>query len=265
MLDRIGNVPNFFYDFIVFFTPTIGMAFGIAVGLTGSVTAIESLLSQLGLLGAVILFVLLFLASYEYGRLAETFSDFFVVKIIHGLQKLGAFKNSDYRLELSEQVALLPFELSDLKGRTGSKWTLFFFAQYVNPQLGSDLLKRYAWEKLARSSCLTVGLLFLGSFTTHMREIYSSIQLNKSMFQFGGIGFTGVTLVLYFIFLVDFYKRNCWNNDLLITTLPVILANYKSNEQNKVTELRTAASKEVIAASEELQKATTEAIDGAPD
>lgn len=107
-------------------------------------------------------------------------------------------------------------------GRTKSKWTLFFFALEHVPPLGADLLKRYAWEKLARSSSfcgLTLLTFSLGVAAWDLAHGWTAPRMT-----FGSWSYSCTAAALYLISSVDYYKRNCWNNDLLITTMPVILS-----------------------------------------
>lgn len=239
-MERFGAVPNFFYDFIVFVAPTIGIAAGISLGLTGSFDIIEQWLKSIGLVGAIGMSLLIFFASYEYGRLAETYSDLFVGRVVNYVRRWGVrwlFQDSDYRRNLSEEISKLPLPELDLKDRRDSKWTVYFFALYVNPKIGEDLLKRYAWEKLARSSAFSAFVLLVASVLAFLYHVAFGPGAKLPLFQFGGIAYTGFAFLLYVILLVDYYKRNCWNNDLLMSVLPVLIANHVSNSRDSNTEV----------------------------
>jgi hypothetical protein len=227
MFDKLPVVPNFFYDFIVYLIPTIGLVLGISLGMTGNVAGLEKIVSNAGVVEAITTILLLFFASYEYGRLAETYSHFFVGSVISHLSHLGVFKNSDFRRAMTFQVSQLPIKIEQLEGRTADKWSIYFFSYVVNPDIGNDLMKRYAWEKLARSSGFTVLLLFTISVALYVRHnLENSVSLHDDL-SFGGIRYPIVMGCLYVALLIDYYKRNCWNNDLIIKTLPILIADYQ--------------------------------------
>lgn len=237
---RHSMAPNAFYDLIVFLTPTMTFLVGAAAGLHHWISqrmgqadmAIDTpLLILLGLS--------LFFGSYELGRIAETFSDTFVagpIKWLHRRRIL--FTNSDYNVELSDQVAMIGIPEAYFFGRTKSKWTLFFFALEYVPHVGADLLKRYAWEKLARSSAFAILCLCLISITVSI--FYAVRDVRAIAGTFGSPEYTWTAIALFVFWSVDYYKRNCWNNDLLITTMPVIISAVKTIPPTAVAELQSA-------------------------
>ncbi|MCB2084901.1 MAG: hypothetical protein H6920_05825 [Sphingomonadaceae bacterium] len=221
---RHSLAPNAFYDLIVFLTPTMTLLIGLLIGcrpwlefsLTNASFEVDAPL--LILIGLV-----LFFGSYEYGRIAESYSDTFVatpIKYLHSRRIL--FRSADYNLDLSDQVGMIGIPEAQFFGRTKSKWTLFFFALEFIPHVGADLLKRYAWEKLARSSAFTMLVLALLSLASTAILYFGGYTFAPGAF--GSWQYFVVVSLFYVIWSIDYYRRNCWNNDLLITTMPVIIS-----------------------------------------
>jgi hypothetical protein len=221
----VGNIaPNIFYDIIVFLTPTITFLFALSIGLHDRITVLaRDPAFSIDIATMILVGLALFFASYEFGRVAETYSDVFVARPIRWLHKRGwLFKNPDYNVDLSEQVRMTGVDGDLFFGRAKSKWTIFFFALEYIPHVGSDLLKRYAWEKLARSSAFAIFLIFMVSVLMYGYHLITGYE--ASPWAFGSIELTLVSLFLYLVWTFDYYQRNCWNCDLLITTMPVIVA-----------------------------------------
>jgi hypothetical protein len=219
-----GGLPNFFYDIIVFLIPTLLFAIGLVFGM-GWEQSILNFVSSNNIEGwrTFWLVLAMLLASYEYGRLAETFSDTFVrrpILFLHGKKVL--FKNKDFCRDLSHATDRLKLDSKGTGSCIGSKWVVYVFALVFTPALGADLLKRYAWEKLARSSAFSCVCLLFISVCVRLGSLMLDQNANQRVWCFGGIGYTGVTCCCYFILCIDYYKRNCWNNDLLITIVPVL-------------------------------------------
>ena len=217
------SAPNLFYDAIVFLTPTITLLAGVLVGIRHLFLPYLKSEMKLDTGTTAVLAVILFFMSYEFGRLAETYSDVFVGSPLRAFHKKGLlFKSKDFALDLSDQVLILGIPEELFFGRTRSKWTLFFFALEYVPLVGADLLKRYAWEKLARSSSFCGFILAIASFAVMGWD--NAHSWTAPQMTFGSWSYTCAAALLYLISAIDYYKRNCWNNDLLITTMPVILS-----------------------------------------
>ncbi len=225
-------VPNIFYDVIVFLTPTLTIFIGVVVGFSVYKSIWASIIAGgNATLSVVIGILIVFFLGYEYGRLAETYSDVFVGGVIRTLRKKKwLFNNCDFQRDLSDQVASLGIDLEMFCGRKKSKWSLYFFALEHAPFVGADLLKRYAWEKLARSEafaflCLSCLSLFFVIYNIVMNKKYFA-----SGFEIGNYCFLIPCILMYIVCLVDYYKRNCWNSDLLITAMPIIVDAVKRKE-----------------------------------
>jgi hypothetical protein len=225
MESRTFVFPNLFYDVIVFLTPTLTFLIGVSEGLGVLDDLWRSLSAGQGSgLSILVVSFIIFFVGYEYGRLAETYSDIFVGTPLRFLRRIGLLKkDGDFGRLLSHQVELLGINLEMFEGRTTSKWTLYFYAMQNAPLVGADLLKRYAWEKLARSAGFSFFLLFIISATIHGNNLVFGTSEYLLNWQFGTPEFLIVSFSLYVMCVIDYYRRNAWNADLLITTLPVII------------------------------------------
>jgi hypothetical protein len=164
-------LPNVFYDIIVFLTPTLTLCIGLVIGFSLYKNIWVSIVAGGGAaLSVGVGILLVFFLGYEYGRLAETFSDIIVAGPIHFFRKKQwLFDNHDFQRDLSAQVNYLGIDMQFFDGRNKSKWSLYFFALEHAPFVGADLLKRYAWEKLARSEAFAFFCLscISASFMLH--------------------------------------------------------------------------------------------------
>jgi hypothetical protein len=223
MQERIDALPNAFYDAIVFVIPGIQLIIILVIGLgvTGPlITWVQSFnwtaVNVLAIIGGVAI------VGYEYGRIVETWSSFIVQKPLVFLAKKRLFiRNTDFNADMKDEVDFLDLEVPK-SFRKGSKWTIYNFALLISPRIGTDLLKRYAWEKLARSSAFTYGTSFLISLTIYLLIQANILFKSPVPWVYGSLEFTIVFGVLTFVTYYEYYQRNCWNNDLLSKTIPIL-------------------------------------------
>lgn len=223
MVDRLGTIPNAFYDLIVFVTPSVVFAFGLLIGLDGVGWTHSLKLSELGAVNLIGLLIAGLVASYEFGRIAEAWSAVLVQRPLSFLVKhTRLFQSPDFLSKYIDVYATLGISgTSD--GRDGDKWVIYLYGFIASPGLGEDLLKRYAWEKLARSSAFSYLILFLISVSYGLGHLFAKVPLPARSLGFGGVLYTVVTTILIVLTYVEYYKRNAWNHDLLIKTTPVLL------------------------------------------
>lgn len=212
---------------IVFVSPSVLLIIGVLTGLSyfSSLYILPNVksLSAIGILGMAL--ALLF-AAYEYGRMAEALSATAVSHLLSIIVRVTRKKQnveSDAFRNMTDQVDLLPLPVELAKKRKGTRWPIYFFALLYSPTIGSDLLKRYAWEKLARSSAFTFLLLFLTSLAFEILGLFGIKTSYAGDYGFGTIGYTLFSLLLAVLTYYEFYQRNSWNNDLLIKILPIVL------------------------------------------
>jgi hypothetical protein len=239
-----SSVPNIFYDLIVFITPSVLLLLGLAVGLYGWPLPIKSeAISKIGTVNLFLLILCVLFAGYEYGRLAETLSSPFVAEPLKYLsRKKIIFGNPDFNADLTAEVQRLdlPSELGP--GRMGSKWTIYFFASLVAPPLGRDLLKRYAWEKLSRSSAFTFLVLFFFSLVLLLLNVCGLDVISTKSWSFSSVKYTIISFIMCVLTFYEYYRRNSWNNDLLSKVLPVLLLAQK----DKLSDLRSDSIQDIV-------------------
>lgn len=219
MDDKFEFVPNAFYDLIVFTSSTVtfGVGWGVGLGvLTGDRISEARAFDVVLIIAGVLIF------GYEYGRIAEAWSSVFVQSPLRFLGKhTRFFRSADFCSEHPSLEADL--KLSALSAaRPGGKWAAYFYAMVVDPRLGTDLLKRYAWEKLSRNSGFTFCTLFLTSLTCAVLRVTGINLPFQGHWTFGTARFTAVSAALVILTYYEYYRRNCWNYDLIRRVLPVL-------------------------------------------
>ena len=225
MSSKNVGIPNYFYDLIVFVSPSILIIIGFALGYFGwFYDKIKALLLNLGAIDILVVILVLLFIAYEYGRLAEALSHSFVAQSIKLLRKINIFTSPDYSIDFTNSVELLDLPVEITESKKGNKWTIYFFALLHCPNIGQDLLKRYAWEKLSRSSAFTFLILFLFSLTYQVMFLFTSKYDIVGTIGFGTWYYTLISFFLVLITYYEFYRRKCWNNDLLIKVLPILIS-----------------------------------------
>jgi hypothetical protein len=199
-LSGYAKIPNFFYDLIVFMTPSLTLLSGILCGLGFNNSHFLcdnfSIMKFTGIDSAFLIiagFFVLLLIAYEYGRLAEALSTCIGTMILYlRSRKLLFTKQPDYSIDFKNAINMLNLTES-LDDKRMDKWTIFFYALRFQPIIGIDILKRYAWEKLSRSSAFTFGVLFLISSSLgimkllHIHNIFNYYILEMGVFGFGSL------------------------------------------------------------------------------
>jgi hypothetical protein len=221
-MERLGSIPNWFYDFIVFVTPTAILIVGLSLGMHETLP--NDWFNNLDLSAAqfVGLALGLLLLSYEYGRAAEMWSELFVLRPLLFLQR---------RLHITSRsvpppdanLLGLPIKLEPEAAR--NRWTFYYYAYRVEPDIAQDLIKRYAWEKLARSSSFSYSLLFISSaIYGTAAAIAQDVRLTNGDFGFGSVFFTLIAAALCVASALEYRRRGFWNMDLLTKIAPVLAA-----------------------------------------
>ena len=223
MSDRLSAIPNSFYDLIVFVTPSVILAFGILIGLDGFAWTRSVRISEIGAINLVGILIAGLIASYEFGRIAEAWSAIVVQKPLAFLTKhTRLFQNPDFLASHADIHQYLGLA-SSADARQGDKWVIYLYSFIANPGLGGDLLKRYAWEKLSRSSAFTYALLSVTTAVFFLGHLLFSRPLPAGALGFGGYYYSPIVAVLMMVTYVEYYKRNSWNYDLLVKTTPVLM------------------------------------------
>jgi len=220
-MEKYSLFPNAFYDFIVFVGSTTVFVVGLFIGVGGlGKTWLRTL--DFRAIDALLVVGVVVLASYEYGRIAEAWSAVVVQRpLVFIAKRTSWLQDPDFLANLS--ISDLQLRLPSIpEAKQGNKWTVYFYASLVSPWLGSDLLKRYAWEKLARNSAFSYAVLWATSIVTGDLGIVMH-KLSVGNWGFGTTEYSVLLGVLTIVTYYEYYRRNCWNNDLLVKVLPVLI------------------------------------------
>lgn len=219
--DSLKYIPNAFYDMMVFIVPTMQFEVLCYIGWKGfNISWIKDVSGTI-LIIAILSIVLL---SYEYGRMAEALSAYLVQKPLQFLGKhTRFFKHPDFLKERDNIYAVLGLNAC-YDGRVGDKWAIYLYAFHKKPAIGSDLLKRYAWEKLSRNSAFTYAVLLIISLFYSSYSIFCGKTIVWRPFRLGSGSFAVACAIMTYLTYVEYYRRNIWNYDLLTKAIPILLA-----------------------------------------
>lgn len=224
----LKNIPNVFYDLLVFAVPTCQLMIGIWLGVYDFDF---SVIKSLDLPTTIFIIVIMIVFSYEYGRIAEALSAILVQQPLSFLNKHKIFFNNEDFLRKRENIYDVLGLEKPYDGRDGDKWAIYMYAFSKKPAIGADLLKRYAWEKLSRNSAFTNAILLLISFIRWIYLICIGNQYVWYRVQFGSLLYTLCCLLLVILTYTEYFKRNVWNYDLLTKILPILMDNQKYNDR----------------------------------
>jgi len=203
----ISTIPNMFYDLIAYFFSG-SIFFFLVLILSYPFDSIIKFIEGNTNTKNIIIILLSISFIYIWGQVASTFSSYLVKKPITFLLKRilkkvndGFFFKHD---ELLKNFSILEYYPEKLKG---NYWTILYYIFLVSPNIGLDLMKRYARCKLAR----------INSFNFLLLGIYSLLLLifNISQIEIKFL-YSLILFFLTFIMYCDYYQRQKWFNDIII-------------------------------------------------
>jgi len=203
------TVPNVFYDLIVYYGSSIVFFIGL-IFLSFDFGAIRSFLSTLDVLGKIILLLVALSACYIYGQLSSMLSYYLIKKPVNRIIKLlNPKQRRDYFFEYSQLLDDFPVFSTLSSKKDKNYWSLIYYIKILRPDIGDDLLKRYARVKISRINALNTFMLlvYLGLMSL-FRNLQTHIQ-NPVI----------IALILLFfviLFLLEFYQRQCWFGDITV-------------------------------------------------
>lgn len=218
----VRTVPNVFYDLIVYYGSSITF-FIVLIFLSFDLSSIRSFLSNLDVLGKIILFFVALSVCYIYGQLSSMLSYYLVKKPVNKIVKvLKSKQKKDYFFEYSELLDNFPiFPILPSK-KEKNYWSLIYYIKILYPDIGDDLLKRYARCKLSRINALNVFVLLIYfGFTFLLRSLPTHIQ-NPGIV-------IAILLLFAILFVLEFYQRQCWFGDITVK----IYASIQKRQQEK--------------------------------
>jgi len=246
MDSKTVSIPNIFYDLIVFVSPSILLITGLIIGLNGfPITYVIDNKINIGAINFIFILFFFIFIGYEYGRLIEAISSILVSKPLKFLHKHKIFLNNpDFKIKLYKEYEALNLYKIEESEQNGGRWGIMFHASLVAPHIGLDLLKRYAWEKLSRSSALTFLILFITSIIFHYYRPSGLEQLVPNEWIFSSWSYTISVGILCMTTYYEYYQRNSWNNDLLKKILPILILaeEMKSTNNQNITQLASTNS-----------------------
>ena len=227
------SIPNSFYDLIVFLTPTSIFMIIILANFDNYIDYYSEM-EKVSFGNLFVASVILLTLSYEYGRAIEAWSSYFVQKPIFWLQNtIGWPKNDNFGWAPNSNDLGMKYGLEHKQAK--NRWTYYYVAALVDKEIGSDLLKRYAWEKLSRSSALNYMILAAVSAVTYSLTLIGVINPPRSPLGIGQPAFTVLMSLMSIACASEYYFRCNWNMDLLIKITPVLKtavdANYNERRE----------------------------------
>lgn len=226
------HVENTFYEIAAYFGS--GIVF-LVIGSLGLVerdflTRATQELASLNTPAQIFLLVLLVSMTYAYGQLSSALSSPLIAGPVGGVVKQrGARYKGDYNADFTSIIAAYELHTRLPDTKRNNKWTLIFYLLTSQPEIGRDILKRYAREKMARINA--VNMLFLTVLSA------SAILINLLGLRLGtglhrylhvpNVWFAVFCACLTCVYAYEYYLRRCWNNDLLIKVLPAVASSRK--------------------------------------
>ena len=224
--DAVSNVNSSLYEIVVYFGSTSLAVILASVSLVKPSVLLGAVawIATLGAAQQIVLLLVSATVAYVYGQLASTLSSTLIGRQIRRLSRLLPQKyTEDYLYDFTEAVERLGFKDRLPPEKINNKWTLLFFVRSKNPGIARDLSKQQMRERLARLNALNI-LLLLTLNLSHILIIHSGYQLPPTSIlkEIVSPYWVGVFAVLLLLFSYEFYKRACWNNDLIVKVLPVV-------------------------------------------
>ena len=183
-------------------------------------TALKQFFRSLNAAELTILVIIAVTIAYVYGQFASALS----ASVIGGSVSRFARKFHpkgwhDYNYDFTSLVASFFTEDNHIPdNKKNNRWTLVYLVIVMTPAIGADILKRQARERLARINSMNMALLMTASMAA---SIVSALGMLPG-FHPPSMWFAALCAVLSCLFAYEYYKRRCWNNDLLVKILPAI-------------------------------------------
>ena len=221
-----SNASSSLYEIVVYFGSTSLAVILASVSLLKT-TVISDAAIWIATLGAaqqVILLIVSATVAYVYGQLASTLSSTIIGRQIRHMSSLLPEKYvADYRYDFSDAVEQIGVKDRLPPSKVNNKWTLLFFIRTKHPDISRDLSKRQMRERLARINALNMLVLLFTSIS-HIIIVRNGYQVTSNSIWKESIPLYWPVVfgVLSFLFSYEFFKRACWNNDLIVKFLPVI-------------------------------------------
>lgn len=215
------------YEVIAYFGSACLALLLFATGLLDRSTA-AALQASLGALNTpekVLLVVAAGTVTYVYGQLASALSSTIIGSTVSGFANRYPNRLSgDFNFNFSNIVEQCGLTDGLPASKHNSKWTIIYFIISAAPYLGRDVLNRQARERLARINA--TNMLFLATLSL-LGLLLNAIGFRPpedilSLVRVPSLTFALVCIALGIVFTYEFYKRKCWNNDIIVKILPAV-------------------------------------------
>jgi hypothetical protein len=174
------------------------------------------------------LFVLLIVVgtvTYVYGQLASALSATVIgVPIARLTRRFSKRTSSDFDYDFSALVSSCALDVDLPIKKRNNKWTLIYFIITKTPNVGRDIIKRQARERLARinaTNMLFLAVLSMFGLLAKWTGLSTHLPL-RDVLRVPSPSYVALCMLLGAAFAFEYYKRRCWNNDLLVKILPAI-------------------------------------------
>lgn len=173
----------------------------------------------------MVLLIVVGTVTYVYGQLASALSATVIgVPISRLVKRFPKRISSDFEYNFSALVSSCSLDVDLPTRKRNNKWTLIYFIITKAPNVGRDIIKRQARERLARINATNMLFLAVPSmFVLLAKWTGLSIHLSlQGVLRVPSPWFVALCMLLAAAFAFEYYKRRCWNNDLLVKILPAI-------------------------------------------
>ncbi|WP_420601503.1 hypothetical protein [Flagellimonas sp.] len=170
--------------------------------------------------GISVLVIFIFLMiSHIYGQTVSALSEKVIGKPLKWINK-KIIKHPDFKGKYDKIVAKIDTSSLVPNSKKNNKWTLLYFILSKNKDVGTDLMKRYAREKVSRINSMNFLILFLLSIWVKIFPVYGE-KFYPSLFSLWSTSI--ILLIVFLIFCYEYFQRRCWNSDLLTKSIAVFL------------------------------------------
>ena len=214
-----------FYEYITFVASSMLFSVLFFIGITHYNHVTHEFIFPINLYslstGVVVFgFIIFFLISHIYGQTISAVSEKVIGKPLKWLNK-KIFKHPDFKGSFSNITTIIDTTNCLPDNKKNNKWTIVYYILSKNKEVGTDLLRRYAREKVSRVNSMNFLILLLISIFAKFTTLIQ-IENCTSIFEYWT-----TTIVFFILFLTscyEYFQRKCWNSDLLIKTAPIFLS-----------------------------------------
>jgi len=224
-MDQFSSIQQTsFYEYIAFVASSMLFLVLILIGLSeynSNTNKFEFFfdLSKLSTGITILIFIVFLMLSHIYGQFISALSEKMIGKPIKFLNK-KIFKNKDFNGKFKNITSRIDTASILPDSKSNNKWTVIYFILSKNKDVGSDLLKRYAREKVARVNSLNFLILLIISIIFKVSHLIHSNEI-KNIFEYWVT--TLAIFILFILFCYEYFQRKSWNSDLVIKTASVFV------------------------------------------